>query len=112
MKSQSTQTKPSIVFCHGLWADGSCFSKLIVPLQAEGYECIAAQYGLTKLEVRAGNICDQCGDHLLACPFVWREGLHVQLRWRGDIFPRSPGSRPRKRSPALRSFQKRGSDQM
>ena len=39
-------TKPSIVFAHGLWADGSCFSKLIVPLQAEGYECIAAQYGL------------------------------------------------------------------
>jgi len=46
MSAQSTQTKPSIVFCHGLWADGSCFSKLIVPLQAEGYECIAAQYGL------------------------------------------------------------------
>jgi pimeloyl-ACP methyl ester carboxylesterase len=41
-----TQTKPSIVFCHGLWADGSCFSKLIVPLLQEGYECIAAQYGL------------------------------------------------------------------
>src|SRR5205823_12894899 len=40
------KTKPSIVFAHGLWADGSCFSKLIVPLQAEGYECIAAQYGL------------------------------------------------------------------
>ena len=46
MKSKSTESKPSIVFCHGLWADGSCFSKLIVPLQAEGYECIAAQYGL------------------------------------------------------------------
>jgi pimeloyl-ACP methyl ester carboxylesterase len=43
---KSTQTKPGIVFCHGLWADGSCFSKLIGPLQAEGYECIAAQYGL------------------------------------------------------------------
>src|SRR6266576_845569 len=43
---KSTLTKPSIVFCHGLWADGSCFSKLIVPLQSEGYECIAAQYGL------------------------------------------------------------------
>src|SRR5689334_21227791 len=42
----STQRKPSIVFCHVLWADGSCFSKLIVPLQAEGYECIAAQNGL------------------------------------------------------------------
>src|SRR5579872_7547931 len=46
MTAKSTPTKPSIVFCHGLWADGSCFSKLIVPLQAEGYECIAAQYGL------------------------------------------------------------------
>jgi pimeloyl-ACP methyl ester carboxylesterase len=45
-KEDFMQTKPSIVFCHGLWADGSCFSKLIVPLQAEGYECIAAQYGL------------------------------------------------------------------
>src|SRR3989475_12605289 len=46
MKSKSTETKPSIVFCPGLWADGACFSKLIIPLQAEGYECIAAQYGL------------------------------------------------------------------
>jgi hypothetical protein len=46
IKEVSMQTKPGIVFCHGLWADGSCFSKLIVPLQAEGYECIAAQYGL------------------------------------------------------------------
>jgi hypothetical protein len=26
----------SIVFCHGLWADGSCFSKLIVPLSGGG----------------------------------------------------------------------------
>ena len=42
----STQTKPSIVFCHGIWADGSCFSKVIPPLQAEGYEVMAAQYGL------------------------------------------------------------------
>jgi pimeloyl-ACP methyl ester carboxylesterase len=45
-KMIATPAKPSIVFCHGLWADGSCFSKLIGPLQAEGYECIAAQYGL------------------------------------------------------------------
>ena len=38
--------KPSIVFAHGLWADGSCFSKLIPTLQAEGHECIASQHGL------------------------------------------------------------------
>jgi pimeloyl-ACP methyl ester carboxylesterase len=42
----STPTKPSIVFCHGIWADGSCFNKLVPPLQAEGYEVISAQYGL------------------------------------------------------------------
>ena len=45
-KSKKT---PSIVFCHGIWADGSCFNKVIAPLQAEGYECIAAQYGLDSL---------------------------------------------------------------
>jgi hypothetical protein len=36
----------AIVFCHGIWADGSCFSKVIPPLPAEGYEVICAQYGL------------------------------------------------------------------
>jgi pimeloyl-ACP methyl ester carboxylesterase len=35
--------KASIVFAHGLWADGSCFSKVIPTLQAEGHDCIAAQ---------------------------------------------------------------------
>src|SRR5947207_8369588 len=46
MTSKSTQTKPSIVFCHGLWADGSCFNKVIPALQAEGHQVIAAQYAL------------------------------------------------------------------
>jgi hypothetical protein len=32
----SKQTKPSIVFAHGLWADGSCLSKLIPTLQGRG----------------------------------------------------------------------------
>ena len=30
------QTKHSIVFCHGIWADGSSFSKVIPALQADG----------------------------------------------------------------------------
>jgi pimeloyl-ACP methyl ester carboxylesterase len=42
-------TKPSIVFAHGLWADGSCFSKLIPALQAEGHEVMASQHGLDSL---------------------------------------------------------------
>ena len=49
MKSKATETKPSIVFCHGIWADGSCFNKVIPTLQAEGHQVIAAQYGLDSL---------------------------------------------------------------
>src|SRR5580704_5505698 len=45
-----TRGKLSIVFCHGIWADGSCFSKVIPPLQAEGHEVIAVQYGLNSSE--------------------------------------------------------------
>jgi hypothetical protein len=29
--------KPSIVFAHGLWADGSCSSKVIPALQEDGH---------------------------------------------------------------------------
>ena len=46
----ASQTKPSIVFAHGLWADGSCFSKVIPALQAEGHEVIAAQNSLDSLK--------------------------------------------------------------
>ena len=42
--------KPGIVFAHGLWADGSCFQKLIPTLQAEGHEVIASQHGLDSLK--------------------------------------------------------------
>jgi pimeloyl-ACP methyl ester carboxylesterase len=45
-----SQTKPSIVFAHGLWADGSCYSKLIPTLQAEGHEVVSVQNSLDTLE--------------------------------------------------------------
>jgi len=48
-----TQRKPSIVFVHGLWADGSCFAKLIPALQKEGFEVIASQHGL---DSHAGDV--------------------------------------------------------
>jgi pimeloyl-ACP methyl ester carboxylesterase len=48
--SLPTQAKPSIVFVHGIWADGSSFSKVIPTLQSEGYQVIAAQYGLDTLK--------------------------------------------------------------
>lgn len=43
-------SKPSIVFCHGLWADGSCFGKVIPALQRDGHQVMAAQYGLDSPE--------------------------------------------------------------
>jgi len=48
-----TQPKPSIVFCHGIWADGSCFNKVIPTLQTDGHQVVAAQYGLDTL---AGDV--------------------------------------------------------
>jgi pimeloyl-ACP methyl ester carboxylesterase len=46
----SKHTEPSIVFAHGLWADGSCFQKLIPTLQAEGHDVICSQHGLDSLK--------------------------------------------------------------
>jgi len=42
--------KPSIVFAHGLWADGSCFQKLVPALQAQGHQVICSQHGLDSLK--------------------------------------------------------------
>jgi pimeloyl-ACP methyl ester carboxylesterase len=36
----------SVAFAHGIWADGSCFAKVMTPLRAEGYEVIASQHAL------------------------------------------------------------------
>jgi pimeloyl-ACP methyl ester carboxylesterase len=42
--------KPSIVFVHGLWADGSCYGKVIPALQADGHQVMSAQNSLDTLE--------------------------------------------------------------
>lgn len=39
----------TILLVHGFWADGSCYSEIILPLLAEGYEVIAVQNPLTSL---------------------------------------------------------------
>jgi len=56
----SKQAKPSIVFAHGLWADGSCFSELISTLQAEGHEVVAAQNSLDTLKGDALAVVALC----------------------------------------------------
>ena len=41
--------KPTIIFVHGLWADGSCWNNVIATLQAEGYKVVSAQNPTTSL---------------------------------------------------------------
>ena len=48
--------KPSIVFAHGLWADGSCYSKVIPALKADGHQVVSAQNSLDTL---AGDLPEQ-----------------------------------------------------
>jgi len=45
--------KPSIVFAHGLWADGSCYSRVIPALEADGHQVVSAQNSLDTL---AGDV--------------------------------------------------------
>jgi pimeloyl-ACP methyl ester carboxylesterase len=59
--NMSPQSKPSIVFCHGIWADGSCFSKLITPLRADGYEVISAQYNLDTVQTDVDSVIRTLG---------------------------------------------------
>ena len=55
------QSKPSIVFVHGLWADGSCFSKVIPALQADGYQVLASQHSLDSLEADVAMVTRAIG---------------------------------------------------
>jgi pimeloyl-ACP methyl ester carboxylesterase len=41
--------KPTIVFVHGIWADGSCWTNEIAALQAKGYHVISVQNPITSL---------------------------------------------------------------
>jgi len=41
--------KPTIIFVHGIWADGSCFASQIEALQAKGYHVMSVQNSVTGL---------------------------------------------------------------
>jgi hypothetical protein len=77
--NKSTQTKPSIVFCHGIWADGSSFCKVIPALQGEGYEVMAAQYGLDTPEGDVATVKRTLGRQQSSHPrrpLIWRKCHH------------------------------------
>src|SRR4051812_13650266 len=45
----SVNEKPTIIFVHGIWADGSSFSSQIEALQAKGYPVMSVQNPVTSL---------------------------------------------------------------
>lgn len=50
VQAQHTSTpKPTIIFVHGIWADGSSFTDQITALQSKGYHVISVQNGLNTL---------------------------------------------------------------
>ena len=67
--------KTSIVFVHGIWADGSSFSKLIPTLQGEGHEVIAAH---RQGHRGAGtSLCGTAGGLTEELPFrLWKFGAN------------------------------------
>jgi len=49
-KAQTTgNEKPTIIFVHGIWADGSCWTNQIAALQAKGYHVISVQNPVSSL---------------------------------------------------------------
>ena len=48
--AKSTSMKPTIIFVHGLWADGSCWNKVIPSLLEQGFNVFSVQNPTTSLE--------------------------------------------------------------
>src|SRR5215468_1263011 len=70
----SMNTKPTIVFVHGLWADGSSFNKLINPLIDNGYNVIAVQNPTTSLEddvAATKRAIDRAGGDVILVGHSW-----------------------------------------
>jgi hypothetical protein len=50
--AQTLPRTKNVVFVHGLFADGSCWSKVIARLQQQGINCTSVQNPLTSLHAR------------------------------------------------------------
>src|SRR5258705_4828809 len=111
----SRQSKPSIVFVHGIWADGSCFGKVIPTLQAEGYEVVAAQHSLDTVTGDVATVTRTLGrvsapailvGHSYGGSRITAAGNHERGVRPGYIAGLSPGGRataPRQHSPIART---------
>ena len=85
------ETKPSIVFAHGIWADGSSFSKVVPALQPEGYEVICSQHSLDTvkgddLELGAAITMESLAFASLFSTKDQQEGVSAFLEKRQPLF--------------------------
>ena len=91
----SMNTKLTIVFVHGLWADGSSWNKVINPLVDKGYKVISVQNPTTSLEddvAATKRVIDRADGE---CDRSRRRGKHR----RDSRFQPGPGrGLPRRRS--------------
>lgn len=72
--AQTANIKPTIVFVHGLWADGSCWSKVIGPLVDKGYKVISVQNPTTSLEddmAATKRAIDRAGGDVILVGHSW-----------------------------------------
>ena len=70
----SMNKKLTIVFVHGLWADGSCWSKVINPLTDKGYKVISVQNPTTSLEddvAATKRAIDRAGGDVILVGHSW-----------------------------------------
>src|SRR5262247_814830 len=70
----SMNKKPTIVFVHGLWADGSSWNKLINPLVDKGYKVISVQNPTTSLEddvAATKRAIDRAGGDVILVGHSW-----------------------------------------
>ena len=70
----SMNAKPTIVFVHGLWADGSCWSKVINPLVDQGYTVISVQNPTTSLNddvAATKRAIDRAGGEVVLVGHSW-----------------------------------------
>src|SRR5437016_14131201 len=97
--AQASQKTKNVVFVHGLFADGSCWSKVIARLQQKGINCTSVQNSLTSLheasEAARRTIAEQPGPtvlvgHSFSGMIVSEVGMHPKVTALVYVAARSP----------------------
>ena len=86
--------KPTIVFAHGLWADGSCYSKVIPLLLADGFQVISTQNHLNTVADDAAAVRTsfaRASGPVVLVGRVWRSFNFPSPRGSGERVARSAG---------------------